>query len=278
MSTISLQVRYQRHAPDEGEEYIEPNFRRAFLDWELTATEAALVMVDCWSIHPIVTHQQRAAQICTDLIAPVAEACRRAGVRVVHAPSPGQAKLYEQWTKYACDAELFGGGGEPPEWPPAEFRNREGDYAQFARPTEPATKKWIDEELENRRIIDCLEPQAGDFVVATGEQLHRLCRHNGVVHLFYCGFAGHRGRPHLRGDGAHRGVDPRGGDDAGVHGDRGGADRGVHRVRERGTAGTGATRTRAATTATATAVALRAPPSRGRKGHNDNGRRRLQRH
>ncbi len=189
MSTISLQVRYQRHAPDEGEEYIEPNFRRAFLDWELTATEAALVMVDCWSIHPIVTHQQRAAQICTDLIAPVAEACRRAGVRVVHAPSPGQAKLYEQWTKYACDAELFGGGGEPPEWPPAEFRNREGDYAQFARPTEPATKKWIDEELENRRIIDCLEPQAGDFVVATGEQLHRLCRHNGVVHLFYCGFA-----------------------------------------------------------------------------------------
>ncbi len=189
MSTISLQVRYQRHAPDEGEEYIEPNFHRAFLDWELNPTEAALVMVDCWNIHPIVTHQQRAARICADLIAPVAEACRRAGVHVVHAPSPGQAKLYEQWTKYAGDAELFGPGGEPPDWPPVEFRNREGDYARFVRPQEPATKRWLDTELENRRIIDCLEPRPDDFVVATGDQLHRLCRHNRVVHLFYCGFA-----------------------------------------------------------------------------------------
>ncbi|MGD9497947.1 MAG: cysteine hydrolase family protein, partial [Armatimonadota bacterium] len=189
MPTISLQVRYQRHAPDKGEEYIEANFRRAFLDWTLDPAEAALVMVDCWNIHPIATHQERAARICAELIAPVAAACRHAGVCVVHAPSPGQAKLYPQSTKFASDAELFGAGGEPPAWPPAEFRNKEGDYAQFARPEEPATKAWIEAELANRRIIDCLEPRPEDFVVATGEQLHRLCRYNGVVHLFYCGFA-----------------------------------------------------------------------------------------
>ena len=52
-----------------------------------------------------------------------------------------------------------------------------------------ALKAWIDSELEGRRIVDCLEPRPEDFVISTGEQLHRLCRHEGIVHLFYCGFA-----------------------------------------------------------------------------------------
>ncbi len=189
MSEINLRVRYHRHAVDEGVECIEPNFHHAFADWQLDPAEAGLVMVDCWSIHPIVTHQERGARICAELIAPVAEACRRAGIAVIHAPSPGQAKLYGQWTRYACDAELFGAAPEPPTWPPEEFRSKEGDYAQFAKMPEPLSKRWVEEELENRRIIDCLEPRPDDFVIATGEQLHRLCRHNGIVHLFYCGFA-----------------------------------------------------------------------------------------
>ncbi len=189
MSAIKLQVRYQRHAPDEGQEYIEANFHRAFAEWSLDPSEAALVMVDCWSIHPIVSHQERAARICAELIAPVAEACRRAGIAIVHAPSPPQARLYPQWTKYASDAELFGTPSVPPAWPPEAFRNREGKYAQFAKMPEPVLERWREEEMPKRRIIDCLEPQPDDFVIATGEQLHRLCRHNEILHLFYCGFA-----------------------------------------------------------------------------------------
>ena len=134
MGEISLQVRYQRHATDPGVEYAEPNFARATLQWTMKAEQAALVMVDCWSIHPIVTHQQRAEQICAERIAPLVEACRKVGIAVVHAPSPPQAKLYPQWTKYACDTELFGATGPAPEWPPEEFRAKQGEYAQFARP------------------------------------------------------------------------------------------------------------------------------------------------
>lgn len=189
MSEIALQVRYQRHAPDEGTPYVESNFHRATAEWSLDPAEAALVMVDCWSIHPIETHQQRAERICTELIAPVAAACRRAGITVVHAPSPPQARLYPQWTRYASDDELFGKPGEPPAWPPEEFRQRKGRYAQFAKLPEPELKRWIDEKLPARRIIACLEPEPDDFVIATGEQLHRLCRHREIVHLFYCGFA-----------------------------------------------------------------------------------------
>lgn len=189
MGELRLQVRYQRHATDEGVRYSEDNFERTYADWSLPPEQAALVMVDCWDRHPIVTHQERAEHICAELIAPVAEACREAGVTVVHAPSPPQAKLYPQWTKYAAEAELFGEEAAAPPWPPAEFRNREGEYAQFARKPEPQLKRWIEEQLPGRRIIACLEPRPEDFVIATGEQLHRLCRHRGILHLFYCGFA-----------------------------------------------------------------------------------------
>ncbi len=189
MAEIKLQVRYQRHSTDEGVEYSEPNFERAFLDWTMKSEEIGLVMVDCWNIHPIVTHQQRAEKICTERIVPLAQACRDAGIAVIHAPSPGQAKLYPQWTRYATDADLFGANVEAPAWPPQEFRSREGDHAQFSRALEPQLQRWLAEALDTRAIIDCLAPQADDFVVATGDQLHRLCRHNGILHLFYCGFA-----------------------------------------------------------------------------------------
>ncbi len=189
MGMLKLRPRYQRHAVDEGVDYVEANFQRAFAEWEMDPAQAGLVMVDCWDRHPIVTHQQRAEVICRERIAPVAQACREAGMAVIHAPSPPQARKYPQWTKLACDADIFGAPSEPPAWPPAEFRGREGAYAQFSKLPEPALKAWIDSELEGRKIVDCLEPQADDFVVATGEQLHRLCRSEGIVHLFYAGFA-----------------------------------------------------------------------------------------
>jgi nicotinamidase-related amidase len=189
MGLLTLKARYQRHSTDVGVEYSEPNFERAFVDWEMDPAQAGLVMVDCWDRHPVVTHQQRAEVICRDRIAPLAQVCREAGIAVIHAPSPGQARKYPQWTKFAGDADLFPAAGEPPAWPPEDFRGRQGSYAQFSRAPEPALKAWIDSELEGRRIVDCLEPRPEDFVISTGEQLHRLCRHEGIVHLFYCGFA-----------------------------------------------------------------------------------------
>lgn len=189
MGTLKLRPRYQRLAVDEGTEYAEGNFERAFVDWEMDRAQAGLVMVDCWDRHPIVTHQERAEVICRERIAPVAQACREAGVAVIHAPSPGQARKYEQWTKFADDTDIFGGAPETPEWPPEELRGTQDEYAQFAKPGEPLKDAWIEAELEHRDIIDCLKPQPDDFVIATGAQLHRLCRHEEIAHLFYCGFA-----------------------------------------------------------------------------------------
>jgi len=189
MGSLKLRPRYQRVAVDEGVEFAEGNFERAFVEWEMDPAEAALVMVDCWDRHPIVTHQERAAAICRERIAPVVQACRDAGVAVIHAPSPGQARKYKQWTRFADDVDLFGAPAEEKDWPPEEFRAGEGEYAQFVQPAEPVKDAWVEAELKHRAIIDCLTPQPDDFVIATGAQLHRLCRHEQIVHLFYAGFA-----------------------------------------------------------------------------------------
>ena len=45
------------------------------------------------------------------------------------------------------------------------------------------------ERQQVRRILPPLTPQPKDYVIATGEQLHRLCRHQEILHLFYAGFA-----------------------------------------------------------------------------------------
>jgi len=189
MADISLRVRYYRHSVDPGVEYVESNFQHAFQDWTMKTGECGLVMVDCWDLHPIVSHLERTDAICRERIGPVAEACREVGITVIHAPSPPTAKKYPQWVRHASDGELFGAEAEPQAWPPEEFRKHEGAYEQFAKPLEPALDEWREKQMDKRKIVGCLKPGAGDFVVATGDQLHRLCRHCGIVHLIYCGFA-----------------------------------------------------------------------------------------
>jgi nicotinamidase-related amidase len=50
-------------------------------------------------------------------------------------------------------------------------------------------EEWRKTEGEERLIVGDIAPQPGDFVIATGEQLHRLLRDRKVIHLLYAGFA-----------------------------------------------------------------------------------------
>ncbi len=188
MSEIAVPIRYYRFDTEGGQELSERNFRHADATWKMDPKEAALVLVDVWAEHPYTTHLERGAKITEEKIAPVVAACRKAGITVVHAPSPPSAMLYPQWTRYAAEKELFGGGGAGETWPPEEFRKRTGKYAHLARPQESWRKDYM-ERVKTRRIMKVIEPQAEDFVIATGEQLHRLCKHRKIVVLFYAGFA-----------------------------------------------------------------------------------------
>ena len=106
MPDITLLVRYYRLGPPGDEDYVEANFDFATKQLTMPAEQIGLVLVDCWHIHPYLSHLERGEQICEQVLAPVAAACRKAGIAVIHAPSPGVAEHYPQWTKYASEDDL----------------------------------------------------------------------------------------------------------------------------------------------------------------------------
>ena len=190
MPEIMLPCRYCRLGWDEGVPNREEHFSLAEQTFRLPTEQCALVLVDCWDRHYVESHLERTNRIIAERIAPAIEACHRAGIAAIHAPSPPMARKYPQWVAYASDAELgFAPASPSPEWPPPDFRSRTGEYAQFAKPPEPIRDEWSRTEGEERLIVEAIAPKEGEFVIATGEQLHRLLRHQGVLHLLYAGFA-----------------------------------------------------------------------------------------
>jgi len=192
MRVLSLPVRRQRTVTDPGIPCREENLGVHELTWRIPVEQAALVLIDCWDEHPLVSHLERSGRIMRQVILPTVEACRAAGVTIVHAPSPGIARKYPQWVAYAGDSELpepDSGSSRSSSWPPSAFRLRTGEYAAFRLPEERLLTHWHRTRERYRGIDSCLGPAPGDFVVATGEQLHRLCRHRRILHLFYAGFA-----------------------------------------------------------------------------------------
>jgi nicotinamidase-related amidase len=191
MSELALKVRHYHFGFEEGQPWREENTHDLVTTRTIKPEETALVLVDCWDRHYLRSYLERTDQICTEKIVPVVAACHEAGITVVHAPSPAQAKRYPQWLQYAGDEELFSSpaASYQPEWPPQEFRYRSGDYQQFAKPPGAVVQAWRVVEADQRKIVHQLEPRENEFVVATGRQLHRLARHRKILHLIYVGFA-----------------------------------------------------------------------------------------
>jgi len=189
---LQIEVRYTRECTDPDVPCREENLGYGTFAWEMEPAECALILVDCWNDYFLETYRDRAAAICRDRIGPLAEVCRKAGVRIIHAPSPDWARNYAEFNPYA------GEGKAPPDeierdWPPRDFRLREGRYAAYREPrliTEPLCQAWLREfPPEKLRINRHVAPQQGDVVLMNGEELQRFCAESRVLHLFYAGFA-----------------------------------------------------------------------------------------
>lgn len=187
--TIDLPVRWYPTITPPEVPCREPNGCYLEKTWPLALDQTALVLVDCWDTHEIETHLENSGAIIEAVIRPLLDACRESEVAVVHAPSPAQAKLYPEWVRYAGDEEL-GHQTRPrsddPAWPPAAFRQRTGEWEPLAR---PSYLRDVTASLAERRIVESIEPAGDDYVIATGDQLHRLLRDKGILHLLYVGFA-----------------------------------------------------------------------------------------
>jgi hypothetical protein len=89
---LSVKPRYYRWHVDPGEEWLEKNTGYARLDWEIPVSQAALVVVDVWDRHYIKDPEERAERIIQERIRPLLTACRKAGLQIIHAPSPPRAR------------------------------------------------------------------------------------------------------------------------------------------------------------------------------------------
>ncbi len=197
MPNLELSTRFLIHEPRTIDlPYREEHFGFKYAPVRIPPAQAAIVLVDCWDEPTIESHAERSAQICQDLVRPLLHVCRALGVTVVHAPSPPVAQKFPQWLRYAGDSELSPPQRPVADWPPPDFARRQGEWANLEA-------RYSDEWLPLRRQHEAVRsidrsvwPADEDFVIATGAQLHRLCRDQQIRYLFYAGFAANYCVPH----------------------------------------------------------------------------------
>ncbi len=179
---LNLRVRYYQDETPGDESVHEKNFVRREIDMALPIAETALVLVDVWNVFRRASAMERAEVATREAVVPVLDACRKAGMAIVHAPSPKVAEQYPQLAKHAAPEP-----GPARDWPPRDFRARTGEYAAYGgtRYRFPG-RKWPYEELTISPAIDVRDDEE---VIATGDQLHAFLRGRRILHLLYVGFA-----------------------------------------------------------------------------------------
>lgn len=182
-SSLSIKPRYHRWHVDPGVEWLEKNTAYATLDWNIPLSQTALVLVDVWQRHYLKETEERGEKIIQEKLLPLISISRRSGMRIIHAPSPSVAKTHTQWVKLVSEEEME---NKKDNWPPRDFQSLKGPYQSYAKPFEPREKERQD--LPELTFHPDVRPLSGEPVVATGEELHRYCKKEGILFLFYAGF------------------------------------------------------------------------------------------
>jgi nicotinamidase-related amidase len=188
-SRLHIRPQYFRLYVDPGVEPAERNYRYRELDWRIPLAQAALVCVDVWNWHFSSDTLSRMEDITVNRIVPLAEACRRKGVRLIHAPATPVADKHPNWLRLIPEDEKPRKVWErSPRWPPPDFLEKKGQYASHARPHEPQEAERTRHREEDRDFHPALRPKNDEAVIRSGEELHRFCADQGILFLFYAGF------------------------------------------------------------------------------------------
>jgi len=185
MAILNLRLRYFQDSTPLDVPHREENFIRRHVHMQLPIAQTALVLVDVWNTHFIESWIERAVETIEKSVVPALETARQAGLTIVHAPSPVVAETYAELEHHRVAEPV-----PEPDWPPSEFRARTGEYAAFCGPRQqlPGIPDLWEEENQ-LRMSPTIEVKHGDFVIATGQQLHELARESSILHLVYAGFA-----------------------------------------------------------------------------------------
>lgn len=182
-TTLNVRPRYHRWHVDPGVDWIETNTGYAHLDWTIPLSQAALILVDVWDHHYLKDAEARAEGVIDQHLAPLLKSCRAAGLKIIHAPSPPHAVRHPNWVNAGKTLTVAPSDG----WPPPEFRSKSAQFKAYRRPSEPRDPELV-RLRAGLKIHPKVLPAGEEPVVATGEELHQLCKRSGVLFLFYAGF------------------------------------------------------------------------------------------
>ncbi len=180
---LYIRPRYYRWHVNEGQEWTEKNTEYATLNWKIPVAQCALVLVDVWQRHYIREPEERAEHIIETRLVPLMKACRAKGLEIIHAPAPEAAHVHPNWINPEREVKPERGADD---WPPREFRQLSGTYRQYGRPVEPREAER--QRLPPLSIHPKAEPEKGEVVVATGDELHSYLKKKGKLFLLFAGF------------------------------------------------------------------------------------------
>lgn len=189
MSDLSLRVRYFQDSTPENVPCRESEFIRREIGMTLPVKSTALVLVDMWNVHFIESWIERATMITLEKIVPALQAARDTGLTIIHAPCPEVARQYPQQQPPLPPNPAY--PATDPDWPPAAFRRREGEYASYAGPRSqpPGIHIHWGKLSPNLSMSPAIKVKDDEVVVATGRQLHYALAERKITHLIYAGFA-----------------------------------------------------------------------------------------
>ena len=185
---VHLCPRYVRLYTDPGVELAAANYQYKTLDWDVPLDEMALVCLDCWNWHFSHDTFEQMEKVVGESIVPLLAACRAKGVLVIHAPASPVAQRHPNWVRLTQGKKPQAVWPDSPAWPPAEFRQKTGAYAKYARPNEPQNVERSTHTRTKREFHPLIRPVGDEPVVLDGEELHRLCAQRKILHLVYVGF------------------------------------------------------------------------------------------
>lgn len=164
---------------------------------EFAREHMALVVMHAWDSAPsvqwpgwrrCVEYHPRSQQIAEEVFPPLLRAVRASGLTLFHVVG-GRREYYQDLPGYQETVKLAGPGPEYPQvaMDPTlrklrEFRERE------AFPGE-ANQADVNAGWQKLDFAPSARPLPGEPMAENGHQLAALCRHHGINHLVYVGFA-----------------------------------------------------------------------------------------
>lgn len=199
MSTIKLPAHYYQqfdaefHLDVPGEGY--GGWKKAEIEiaWERTA----LVVMHAWDAgtreeypgwHRAVEYIPRSYDICRTVFPPLLTAVRASGFKLFHVVGGGD--YYKQYPGYKKAVELAGPSPPPPERIEADEVLKR--LQQFRSENVFVGKHNAEDVKRGLQKLDFpaeAKPHGDEGIAENGHQLFALCKHAGVNHLIYAGFA-----------------------------------------------------------------------------------------